>query len=248
MRSSWWCGVLWLALSGCGYAAWAVDAQPAGEAEPGFGFAAPARTAAFAADDPALMDSSLEEPLFEESQSDATARKTIHTASLSIEVARVDDALQRCVAAVERSGGFVAARDDAVLTCRVPASGFAAFVAELRGLGRVLHEALRAEDVTRQHRDLGIRLENAKASRERLLALLAKADKVEDLLRIEEQLRRLTDEIETMTAELKSLDDRIALATVTVSFTAVATARPGARPSFFDWINRIGVARVRREF
>jgi hypothetical protein len=176
-------------------------------------------------------------------------RKMVYSASLAIEVARTDDAIERCTQSVEARGGYVSQRDGTNLTCRVPIAAYDEFLVELRAFGRVLHEAQRAEDVTRRHRDLGIRLENATEARARLLALLETATDVKDVLAIEAELRRLTDEIETMTAELRALDGRIALATVEVAFSAPAS-RPDAprRPSLFPWIDALGVERVLRGF
>jgi hypothetical protein len=133
---------------------------------------------------------------------------------------------------------------------RVPAARFQDAVAELRGYGRVLNESMQASDVTREHLDLTIRLENAQKSRERLLALLQKAEKVEDMLKIEEQLRRLTEEIERMTGQLRFMNDQVAMSTIAVAFEGV-TAQAGTRrraPSMFNWVNQIGVEPLRRGF
>ena len=147
------------------------------------------------------------------------ARQLVYTATFRLDVARPELAVERFLEQVRAWGGHLAVRRDMAVTCRVPAAEFDACVAHVRSLGRVLHEHVEAEDVTRQHRDLGIRLDNARKSRTRLLALLEKADKVQDILQIESELRRLSDEIESMEAELRGLDDRIALATVTVDFS-----------------------------
>lgn len=178
------------------------------------------------------------------------ARKMVHRASLGIEVARVEEAIDRFLAAVRGMGGYLSARADATVTVRVPAARFDDALAEVRGYGRVLHQSLQASDVTKEYIDLEVRLDNARKSRERLLALLQKADKVEDILKIEEQLRRLTTEIEQAEGELKHLADQVAMSTVQVEFRAVAALVPERRrvASRFWWINQVGVERVRRDF
>ncbi|MBI5850515.1 MAG: DUF4349 domain-containing protein [Planctomycetes bacterium] len=180
----------------------------------------------------------------------AKDRKMVRTAELALEVPRADDAVSRCEALIAGKGGWIERKDGAELRCRVPVAVFAEVLAELRAWGRVLRDVVQAEDVTEQHRDLGIRLDNARRSRERLLALLEKADKVEDLLKIESELRRLTEEIESMTAMLQGLESRVALATITVSFHAPqGTDRIARRrPSRFAWINAIGAEHVLRTF
>ncbi len=180
----------------------------------------------------------------------AEDRKMVRTAELALEVPRADDAVLRCEALIADKGGWIERKDGTLLRCRVPVAAFAVVLAELRAWGRVLRDVVQAEDVTEQHRDLGIRLDNARRSRERLLALLEKADKVEDLLKIESELRRLTEEIESMTATLQELESRVALATITVSFHAPQGADRIARrrPARFAWINAIGAEHVLRAF
>ncbi len=110
---------------------------------------------------------------------------------------------------------------------------------------------MQANDVTNQHTDLTIRLENAEKSRQRLLALIEKATKIEDIIKIEAALRRLTGEIERMKGQLKLMIDQIAFSTVTVSLHANAPkAKPNKRrqQSRFPWINRIGIDQDLKRF
>lgn len=176
-----------------------------------------------------------------------TDRLVIYRAQLQVEVPRPEDALTECTAVLRDHGGFVASRHNTSVTCRVPAARFEDFLAAVRELGAVLDEQMTSSDVTDQHRDIRIRLENAKASRTRLLALLEKATDVEDILAIEKELQRLTEEIERATGQLAALDDKIAYSTVTVTFSAPA-ARGDAprrpRPSDFQWMNALGVHKV----
>ncbi len=177
-------------------------------------------------------------------------RKMIHRGTIGVAVARTDDAIERLLTQVRGWGGYLAQRVDTRVTFRLPAARFDEAVASLRAYGRVTHESIEAQDVTKQHLDLGIRLDNARRARERLLALLEKATAVQDLLEIEGALRRLTEEIERMEGELKYLQDQVAMATLTAEFQAVAptSSRGRAPASRFPWINRVGVEHVRRAF
>lgn len=180
----------------------------------------------------------------------ARDRLMIWRGTLGVAVARVDDSIERFLGDVQAWGGYLAQRVDTSVTCRVPAPRFDEAVAAVRRYGRVTHERIQAQDVTKEHLDLGIRLDNARRARDRLLALLEKATEVKDVLEIEGALRRLTEEIERMEGELKYLDDQVAMATLTVEFHAVASSidRPRAEASRFGWINRVGVEHVRRGF
>ena len=180
----------------------------------------------------------------------ADGRRMVYRAALGIEVARVDEAIEKFLATVRGLGGHLSQRVDGTVTVRVPAARFDETLAAARSHGRVLHQNLQASDVTKEYLDLELRIANTRKSRERLLALMEKADKVEDLLKIEEQLRRLTTELEQMEGELKWLADQVAMTTVEVGFQAVAAAGSPRRrvASRFEWINQVGLESMRRDF
>lgn len=176
-------------------------------------------------------------------------RRMVHSGRMALEVARPGDQLDAAIAKAEELGGYDSRRDDMEVTLRVPAEEFDALVEWVRGRGRVLRQHLQAHEVTEEYRDLRIRLENAKEARDRVLALLEKADAVKDVLTIEKELNRLTLEIERLEGKLRVLEHRIALATLVVSFHAVAPVdTPERRRSRFSWINRVGGEYVLRMF
>ena len=170
---------------------------------------------------------------------------------MHVEVARVEEAKAEFIAKVVQWGGYLSQQRGNEVTLRLPAAQFDTAFAALRGMGRVLSETREATDVTEQYVDLGIRLENAQRSRARLLELLAKADKVEDILKIEEQLRRLSEEIERLEGQKRLLADQIAMATLIAHFHVLGPQAPGDRqrePSRFDWVNAVGAESLRRFF
>jgi len=182
---------------------------------------------------------------------EAPKRLKVYSAQLSLLVPSVEDAVARFLKGVEEVGGYLEKREDAVLSCRVPAARFKEVLEEVRGYGRVVHESVEALDVTKQYYDLQIRIENAEKARERLVALLEKAELVDDALRIETELRRLAVEIDQLKGELKYLSERIAYSKITVAFQTNAPpprAIPARRWSRFDWINQVGVEHVLDRF
>lgn len=182
---------------------------------------------------------------------EAPKRLRIYAAHLELLVAAVEDSVERFVRRVEEVGGFLEKREDASVTCRVPAIQFKEILAEVKAYGLVVRESLRATDVTKQYFDLKIRIENAEKTRERLVALLDRAEKVEDALRIETELRRLAEEIDRLKGELKYLSEQIAFSTIEVVFQTNAPpprAMPARKRSRFDWIHRVGVEHVLEEF
>lgn len=176
-------------------------------------------------------------------------RMRIYSGSLTVLVPNVDDAVGRAIALAEAEGGYLQSRDGGEVSLRVPAARYAATMDALEKFGKVTRRAEQTEDVTRQYLDLGIRLENARESRQRLIDLLAKATDIKAILEIEQELRRLTDEIERYEMELRNLEHRVALSRIDCSFVAeLAQVKPRPRSGLFPWFDRVGVESMLRSF
>lgn len=177
----------------------------------------------------------------------AAERLLIQTGQVRVEVPRPEETMNTFRAQVVTWGGHLQSQSDQTLVVRVPAQRFDEAFDWVKNSGRLLSESRQAQDVTEEFVDLGIRIDNARRSRDRLLEILQKADKVEDILKVEAELRRLTEEIERMEGRKKFLADQVALATLQATFQPVAEPPPARRrrqPSRFDWINRVGAERV----
>ena len=171
-------------------------------------------------------------------------RQMVYTAEFTLATGDVEQAIARFKTSVESLGGYLESRNNSKIVMRVPAARFDAVVDNMSSLGEVLTRSIQGDDVTRQHRDLGLRIETLTAARQRLLSLLRTAEKLEDTLKIEEQLRELTLQLETARGEFKGLGERVAYSRVAVDFqtNTLESARGRAdKSSPFAWINQIGV-------
>jgi hypothetical protein len=178
---------------------------------------------------------------------EAAKRLVIYTGTMALMVPAADVALAAFVDEVNAKGGYLQSRSATTVTVRIPAAEFFPVLEGLRKTGTVTDEQVNAQDVTKRVFDIELRLSTAEESRKRLVEILKAATKIEDILRIETELRRLTDEIEGMKGELRNLGDQVAFSTLTVSFYANAPAPrpyPDRTRSRFDWINQIGVEQV----
>jgi hypothetical protein len=150
------------------------------------------------------------------------------------------------IALTEAEGGYVSTRSKGRMILRVPAAKFRDILDKIAGMGDLLDLRWQARDVTEAVRDLRIRLDSARAMRERLEALLQKAEKVEDALAIERQLGRVILQIEQLQSKLRSYKDRIAYSTITVEFRAKTPNEiPNSEFSLpFSWLDGLGVQRL----
>ena len=106
------------------------------------------------------------------------------------------------------------------LKVRIPLNNYEQFVSGLEsGIGKLTAKNLKADDVTEQYIDLQIRRDNALAYVQRYSELLNKAVTIEDVLEIQDEIRKLELEIESKTGRLKYLDDKVKYSTLDINLT-----------------------------
>ena len=193
------------------------------------------------ADDPALMSAAGLD------RSGRARRQMVYSARFEISTPNVEEAMSRFTLAVENGGGYLESREDTHVVCRIPAEQFQDFVATMPALGSIVSQSIRNEDVTRKYHDLNLHIETAEWSRRRVLALLERAEKIEDILKLEEELLKLTAAIEGLKGTLRDLSEQIAYSKVEVFFQSRTPESKLGRPaaqSPFAWINQVGVEQV----
>ncbi|MCX7011704.1 MAG: DUF4349 domain-containing protein [Candidatus Sumerlaeota bacterium] len=171
-------------------------------------------------------------------------RRITYTAHLQLRVANQEAAVKQVKEIAERMGGFIQKASLESVTFRLPPDKFEPAIEALAGLGEIAQREVEAEDVTAQYADLRLRLEVAETSRQRLLTLLKNAKETKDILEIERDLRRLTEEIEKIEGALRVMDDRINWATITVDLfakTPSAEQQVWKTGSPFAWVRELGV-------
>lgn len=204
-----------------------LSAAPFADAEEGFVAASAERSSAPPADAP---------------QAPRADRQVIYSAALQLVVVSVRDASNQVLALAKAAGGHLQSSDSSSIIVRVPAAQFEVLLAQIEKLGEVVHRNVSASDVTEQVLELEIRLDNAKRARERLLVHLEKSEKVEDTLKIESELARVTLDIERIEGQLRLLRSRVALSTIEVRLNSRAPQR-GASEGLaipFEWVGRLG--------
>ena len=158
---------------------------------------------------------------------DPSGSMLIRNGQASIEVARVDDAVAKLRQTAAQVGGFVANTSivggkeehrSAQLELRVPSAQFDAAVAALGALGKVESVSATVQDVGDEYVDLGARVANARHMEARLVEMLARrTGKLSEALTVEQELRRVREEIERYDARLKWLERKAALSSLQVA-------------------------------
>lgn len=119
------------------------------------------------------------------------------------------------------------------LTVKVPSQNFDRFIQDIsKGVSYFEVKNITAEDVTEQYIDLTSRLKTKKKLEERYLEILKKANKVSEILEIEEQISTIREEIESKEGQLKYLESRVSDSTVTIEFYKTIAEKEGVKISY----------------
>lgn len=119
------------------------------------------------------------------------------------------------------------------LIVKVPSENFDRFISDVsEGVSYFEVKNISAEDVTEQYIDLTSRLKTKKKLEERYLEILKKANKVSEILEIEEQISTIREEIEAKEGQLKYLESRVSESTITIEFYKTIAEKEGVKISY----------------
>lgn len=156
----------------------------------------------------------------------------IRTAGISVVV---DDVPARAseAAALARAAGGVLAGDDrsgtgedarATMVLKVPPARMDGLLDQVGGLGEERQRSSTSQDVTEDVADVGSRVATMQASIARVRAILARADKIGDVVAVEGELSRRVTELEALQARQRTLAGQVGYATVTVRLSTSSNA------------------------
>ena len=120
------------------------------------------------------------------------------------------------------------------ISIRIAADDLDEVLTALGDDGEVLRSSVSRQDVTSTAIDLRARIDAAQASVTRLTELMAKSGSVGDLIAAESALSERQALLESYQQQLKSLDEQVALSTVTVQLTERTTATEADPAGFGD--------------
>lgn len=165
-------------------------------------------------------------------------RMLIRTASLQLTVTDVGTGVDKVIGLATLHGGHVVQMDSHLsgdytissVTIQVPTEEFDKILPELQKLDgqvkKVVSENVSSQDVTDEYTDLQSQLRNLQATEARMLALQQKADKLDDILTLDRELRQVQGEIEQITGRTNYLSKSSAMSQITVGLQPAGV--PGA--------------------
>ncbi len=167
----------------------------------------------------------------------AFGRDIIYQGWVSVEAPDVAAATQRAIAVVQGLGGFVFGQQTRTrpapyseIVFKVLPEDFSPALARLSEIGELLDQQISADDVTERIVDLQSRIITSEASVSRLRSFLDTALDLEDLAFYERELLIRETDLERLHGQLRTLEDRVALATITLAISQ-APERPVILPN-----------------
>lgn len=155
-------------------------------------------------------------------------KKIIKDGRLGVKVSELEKAKKWIDTLVINYGGYYANEEfnntdyetSYQLNIRIPSNRFEKFIIAIEtGEGEIIYKKIDARDVTDQFIDLETRLKNKKNYLIKYGELLEKAKTVKDILEIEEKIRILEEEIESVEGRLNYLNDLVAYSTLDLRLT-----------------------------
>lgn len=176
-------------------------------------------------------------------QTATIGRDIIFTAEMTVAVDDVAAAGREATRVIEGLGGFLfgqqttgAPEARSTLTFKIRPDDFQEALLRLGSIGEIRDQSITADDVTERIVDLASRITTTQASVTRLRGFLEEASDIKTVSELETQLLQRETDLETMRAQLRTIQNRVDLATIVVILTetssrpameVVVTAYPG---------------------
>ena len=153
-------------------------------------------------------------------------RKLIKNVYLNIETKEYDQLTESINKQISSMGGYVQEASSGTYTynnarnahyiIRIPADQLNTFVNNMSKEGNVTSKTETTEDITLQYVDMESHKKSLVIEQERLLALLEKADKLKDIIALEERLSQVRYQLEYFESQLRTYDNLVSYSTVTL--------------------------------
>jgi len=163
-----------------------------------------------------------------------TGKKIIKNAYMYMQTTEFDNTVSALNSLVSELGGYIENSDisggyigesrssrELSYTVRVPADKYSAFIGRVGDVAHIVNINESISDVSEEYFDIEGRLSTLRAKQKRLQELLEKAERIEDMITIENALSDVTYEIESYASRLKRLDSQIDYSQIYINLSEV---------------------------
>ncbi len=183
----------------------------------------------------ALADGSINDAQIFQAEEDSNSaglseleRKLVKRADVRIRVESLETADASMAGLLKKYNAYAAStsitENSYYYSIRVPSNMYDLFLAEMNGMGRLIHRSENTEDVTVRYYDLEGRLETKKELLRTFQAYLRRATNVEEILKVETRIAELQYEIDGTGKQLRDLANRVDYATIDLTLLGPVAA------------------------
>ncbi|ODA41382.1 DUF4349 domain-containing protein [Desulfosporosinus sp. BG] len=156
-------------------------------------------------------------------------RKITYDLTLTLEVDSIDDTVAQITQEVQQLGGYIAesqqsgvdSHSSAQMTLKIPAVKLNGLQDSFSAWGKILDQRLLANDITNQYYDSQVRLQTLEAEEKRYLEILDEAKTVDDVLKVENALGNIRQQIEQLKGQLKLWNNQVDYSTVNLQLVTL---------------------------
>ncbi|MCD7889957.1 MAG: DUF4349 domain-containing protein [Oscillospiraceae bacterium] len=187
--------------------------------------------------------------VYDDTDVEASTRKLIKNRTMDVQTVEYDQFVADLKSYVSQFGGYIESSSEsgnsyyssglryADFTIRIPADYYDEFAEAVGNMATVTYSYEYVNDVTSSYVDIEARLTALKTERDSFLALMEKAETVEEILQIQSYLTDVNYEIESYTAQLETYDDRISYSTFYIDVSEVRRiSTETSNPTVFERI------------
>ena len=176
-------------------------------------------------------------------------RKMTYSTRLVINVPDTVKGVKKASSIAEKYTGYVVYSDNSTANIKIPVAKALAALKEFETIGSTTSKTITANDITDHYTDTQVRLDNLRRLQKRLSELLSRAVKVDEIIRIERELSRVTTELERYQARMNILTKQVEMVDFNLSFNAVVTPNEIPRTIIpAAWVRKLGIAIRKQAF
>ena len=167
-------------------------------------------------------------------------QKIVYTASLSIQSLEYEKSAASIRRKIKEAGGFSEAESEydkdynwyrytsssdhtrsLSITARIPSDKFEAFLNSLDGDGKIMSKSVNAENISQVYANKETYKKALEKEQERLLAMMDKAETIEDMIAVESRLSEVERQLNSYKTDLAQMDKDVEYSTVYIDLQEV---------------------------
>ena len=167
-------------------------------------------------------------------------QKIVYTASLSIQSLEYEQSAASIRRKIREAGGFSEAESEydkdynwyrynasssntrsLSITARIPSDKFEAFLNSLDGDGKIMSKSVNAQNISQVYANKETYKKALEKEQERLLAMMDKAETIEDMIAVESRLSEVESQLNSYKTDLSQMDKDVEFSTVYIDLQEV---------------------------